>query len=170
MKDDRMPLDADDDQTLPARLRADMARLSPGVQVPRSLDSAILNRAKANYARRMRFRPVFRWISVAAAVAAVVAIVLTVRMAKIDRHQPLAGVIQRTTTPRPPIPGDIDGDGKVDMLDAYILAKHIAAGQNLPPEWHVTGNHAPDQRDVDWIAKNAVSLGASDNKSGGTPR
>jgi hypothetical protein len=158
MKDDRTPPDFDDD-SLPARLRDDLLRLSPAVDVPRSLDSAILSRAKAEYARRIRFRLVYRWAAVAAAMAACIGIVVTVRVALVSSRSPVANVQPHTSeVASSPVPGDINGDGKVDMLDAYILARRIAAGAARQPGWDVNGDGKVDQQDVDWIANASVRV------------
>ena len=76
----------------------------------------------------------------------------------------VAFVLLRPTLPRsvPSVatgPGDINGDGRIDMLDAYLLARHIKDGDQLDPRWDMNGDGVVDQRDVDAIAAIAVSLG-----------
>ena len=53
---------------------------------------------------------------------------------------------------------DLTGDGKVDVLDAFFLARQIKNGGPLDLKWDVNGDGVVDQRDVDWIASKAVSL------------
>lgn len=38
-----------------------------------------------------------------------------------------------TPTPRPPIPGDADCDGRLEATDALIVLRHVADGGHLPP-------------------------------------
>ena len=161
MNDDPTPTDADD-EPLPPRLRGDLQRLWPDVQVPPSLDSDILSRAKADYARRIRFRPVFRWVAAAAAMAAAVTLVFVVRMALVA---PVRHVVKQGDAR-----GDVNGDGKVNMLDAYILARRIKAGAKPEKAWDVNGDGVVNQQDVDWIANASVSLGSDTAKQGGATR
>lgn len=168
MTDDPIPTEPDD-ESLPTQLRADLARLSPFVQVPQSVDVAVLSRAKADYARRARFRLAMRWASIAATVAAVVAVVFIARMALVHSDRPFARAVPDSkpgVAPRA-LPGDINGDGKIDMLDAFILARRLASGARVDPSWDVNGDGVVDQRDVDWIVKESVTLRTGDPASGG---
>jgi len=135
-----------EDPVLPPRLAAELARIDfPAIKVPADLDAAILSRAKADYERRMRFRPFIRIASAAAAIAAIVAIVFVARVALVHPSAKLAR-------------GDVDGNGTVDMLDAYLLAKRLASGAKINSTMDVNGDGIVDQNDVDWIANSAVSL------------
>jgi hypothetical protein len=143
--DPNTPTDPADDD-LPPRLRDALARLDePAVHVLPALDARILSRAKADYARRTRFRPALRWISAITAVAAAVAIAFIVQATLLHPAVHLAK-------------GDINGNGRIDMLDAYVLAKRVASGGKLDPAWDVNGDGMVDQKDVDWIASAAVSI------------
>ena len=90
-----------------------------------------------------------RWIGAAAAAAAVVA--LAVRVA----HSP-----GPTGSPRPQLArlADVNHDGRVDILDAYLVARRIADKQPLDPAWDINGDGVVDQKDVDLIANMAVSV------------
>ena len=112
-----------------------------------SIDQAILREARAGFGRRGRFRTVARWTGAAAAVAAaVVVIVLNFR-----QDRPAAG-----TT----VAGDVDRSGRIDIVDALVLARQVEAG---PPRGtveanDVTGDGVLDRRDVDHVANLAVKL------------
>src|SRR5665213_1192970 len=131
---------------LPARLRAELADLyAPRVRVPAQMDAVILSRAKAGYARRARFRRAARWTSAVAGLAGAVALAFIVRSALV----------------RPPATfarGDVNHDGKINILDAYIVAKRLASGGTPDPAWDVNGDGVVDQKDVDWIAQAAVRM------------
>ena len=58
-------------------------------------------------------------------------------------------------------PEDIDNSGRVDILDAYLLAKKIKDGEPLDTAWDVDRSGKVDEDDVDYIAKQSVSLGRS---------
>ncbi|HET6247840.1 MAG TPA: dockerin type I repeat-containing protein [Tepidisphaeraceae bacterium] len=145
-----------DDQALRPRLREAFARLDPGqVEIPPALDAEILSRAKRDFTRRLRFRSAVRWTAAAASLAAAVAIVFIVRASFFHRPAPVAK-------------GDINANGKVDMLDAYLLAKHLAAGDKIDQKWDMNGDGVVDQRDVDWIANHAVQISPANGATGGT--
>jgi hypothetical protein len=66
--------------------------------------------------------------------------------------------------PRPPRRrGDLDEDGRVDVLDAFLLARRLDAGDPGNPAWDASGDGRVDRADVDRVAYWAVSL------SGGEP-
>lgn len=53
--------------------------------------------------------------------------------------------------------GDLDQDGRIDILDAYALAKRIEQGQPAN-EFDLNTDGQINQRDIDWIANQAVAL------------
>ena len=57
--------------------------------------------------------------------------------------------------------GDLDDNGSVDILDAYALAKRIDAGDSAKA-YDFNGDHQIDQQDIDWIAKQAVTLNSGE--------
>ncbi len=52
---------------------------------------------------------------------------------------------------------DLDHSGQVDVLDAFLLARKLAAG-TAGPEFDLNGDGRVDQRDVDFAANQAVRL------------
>ncbi|HWE95210.1 MAG TPA: dockerin type I domain-containing protein [Tepidisphaeraceae bacterium] len=150
MDEDRTGSDESFDDALPAGLREDLLRLhAPAAPVPPQIDAAILSRAKAGYAKRVRWRPVARWAALAGSIAAAVAIAFVLRAAL---FHPTPHQLARFA------PGDIDGNGRVDILDAYLLAKRLGAGVKPDRAWDVNGDGVVDQKDVDWIANRAVRI------------
>lgn len=55
------------------------------------------------------------------------------------------------------LPGDIDNNGGVNILDAYALARRIQLGQGKPSH-DLNADGLTDQRDIDWIANKVVAL------------
>ena len=53
---------------------------------------------------------------------------------------------------------DLDRSGRVDILDAFFLARHIEKQLELQNQWDVTGDGTIDQKDVDAIASTAVRV------------
>src|SRR6185369_1280179 len=53
---------------------------------------------------------------------------------------------------------DINRDGRVDVLDAFALARRIETGGTLDPRWDINGDGRVDRADVNVIAARAVNL------------
>lgn len=130
----------------------------PGPAVPPGLDQQILADARRGFVARRR-----RWFMIqriGAGLAAAAVLVIAVRLFGPESH--------RATEPAPrPLlaqAADINHDGRVDILDAYIVARHIARHEPLDPAWDINGDGVVDQRDVDLIAQIAVQT------DGGKPR
>jgi len=125
------------DETVPERLLAALGEVDKGrVFVPPELDSAILLKAKANLVRRRR-RTVLPWLAAAAAIV-IAALVLF--------------------TPTPKTREDVNRDGRVDIRDAFLLARKISSGQAIAGDWDLNQDGRVDQDDVAIIAVQAVKL------------
>jgi hypothetical protein len=128
---------------LPANLKADLLRtFARSVDVPRSIDDAIRNRAVAKLAGRSRRTLVIRWASVMAAAAV---ILFAIKVAS-----PPASLPVRVASAN-----DLNGDGSVNVLDALILAKKLETNQSTVD---ANGDGHVDRSDVDAIAMIAVRL------------
>jgi Dockerin type I domain len=53
---------------------------------------------------------------------------------------------------------DLNGDGVVDVLDAFALARELQQGQTPRPQLDLNGDGVVDERDVQILAARAVSL------------
>ena len=115
--------------------------------VPPDIDAAILAQARrqlqgAGRARRGRFLP--RWLAAAAAVTF---------CAWLGYH----GFQRRSAAPV--AREDVNGDGRVDILDAFAVARRLQQGPVTGLEFDFNGDGVVDRRDVDAIAAAAVKLG-----------
>jgi hypothetical protein len=147
---------------IPSKLADGFAELYAAPRVPASFDSAILNAARAHLAGQAhrkwsagfaRHSRLLRWAGAGAAAAAAVAAVLLITIRPHTAPQ---------VTPHPAIAGDINGDGRVDILDAYLVARKLADKSRtspLPAAWDVNHDGVVDQKDVAWIANAAVRVG-----------
>ncbi|MHC4607773.1 MAG: dockerin type I domain-containing protein [Planctomycetota bacterium] len=118
-------------------LAGDLRNLSPtSVEVPPEVDRAILSLAR----RRQRV-----WIPFSAAAAVVIVVILALLMT------PAAA------------PGDIDGSGTVDIVDAYTLARRIESGASLDRSWDFNRDGTVNEKDVDAIAMRSVSINGRRN-------
>lgn len=149
-----------------------------GPQVPREVDDAVLAMARRKLGqprRRIAVRAV-KWASAAAAVAAVIIVALVLPLHGRNAHGPRATVSRGSgekLSPEAPIfdRADVNRDGRVNVLDAFALARRIEArpAQNAiarnAEQYDLNGDGAVDRHDVDAIAMAAVRLG-----QGGTVR
>ena len=147
MSDDQRPTDFDI-----ARLRRDLAEIADArIDVPASVDEAILAQAHEQVRPAVHHMPAprrtLRWAAAAAllGIGIVIAAVL------------LPGRIATTRVAEGIMTGDVDGNGRVDVLDAFLLARRIADGAPVPAA-DLNGDGNTDALDVDVIATIAVSL------------
>ena len=147
------PLDGDE-PTLPADLVGRLRDLDArAVEVPASLERSILLQSRARLAQAAvvsgtaRGRSAWRFIVPAAAAAAVALLVWWVQP---EARQVGGFPVQQTA-------GDFNGDGRVDIIDAFELARWQQEGVR-PPLADVNGDEQFTAADVDAIAARAVAL------------
>ena len=160
--------DAPDD--LPPALLRDLADLYAGPAVPREIDAQVRNDAVAHFARTARkSRPgrLLRWVGGGAAAAAAVVLAAMLLPRSGSGPQPLAVMREahRAAAPAaspmaPPVASaqDIDRNGRVDILDAFTIARALQAQNGPPDAWDVTGDGKVDQADIDRVAGSAVRV------------
>jgi hypothetical protein len=140
------------DASLPDALVGDLRRLyEPTTPVDRERDRQILAAAGqilAETSPSKRRIPTWASLAAAAAVAAMIGVNLF-----LPSSPSSIDPILTATTQHP----DLDGNGTIDILDAFALAREVEAGHNLE---HLDMNHdgQVDQADIDRIAQQAVAL------------
>jgi hypothetical protein len=126
---------------IPAGLKSELKGLfRPGFSVPAEVDRAVLDRAFQRILSRQR-----RWhrnIRLAGSVAAAAAIII------------FACIFLNHNT----VAADIDRNGRVDILDAYKLARHIESADSKNKSWDINGDGLINQADVDVVAMVAVHI------------
>jgi len=135
-------------------LARDLARLAePHIEVPQSVDDAVMTAARTALARRRRGgHSAFRW---AAWTAAAAALALAVWVGGILTQAPVAPEV--TAMRAPAVAGDLDRSGRVTILDAFALARQIESGQS-PSSGDINSDGRIDRADVDALAMLAVRL------------
>jgi hypothetical protein len=134
------------DLDAPERLVRDLrAAYRVEVAVPAEVDDRILIGARCRARRPGRRRIVLG--AVAAAACLLVALALL-------RPAPRVPAAAPVTLARE----DLDRDGKVTVLDAFMLARGLASSAEPPAEWDVDGDGVAGDRDVRLVAMAAVSL------------
>jgi hypothetical protein len=127
------------------------------LDVPATVDRAILASARTLWARRRRAMRIWRWSGMGAGVAAAAAIALIVRM-EVMRSE-------HATPARSPIATMIDPglnrDRPITIAEAFRLARLLRdehAGQHPAASWDFNGDGKVDERDVQALAAEAVRL------------
>ena len=169
----------DQDPASPEKLRAALARLNTRqVPVPPKVDEAILRTAREHleaarvtgsalgvppsggprkprncgiadwfeelYAGLQEWLAVRRWAAWGGGAVAMIAVGALVWL---GGRPSLAGR-----------PEDLNGDGVVDMLDAFALARELQHNPASHPQLDLNGDGVVDERDVQALAHRAVSL------------
>ena len=135
-----------------ADLRADLNTLfEPRKSVPPEIDRAVLDRAHRHFVRPHRRHPVLRWVASAAAVAAVIILIFSLNLTKKPRSSSYS-------TTHAEVQADIDRNGRVDILDAFALARHIESASQPEVKLDVNGDGLVNRDDVDLVAFAAVRL------------
>jgi len=153
---------------LPAALADDLADLFDArVLVPREVDDAVAAAVRAHLGSRAR-RSQRPWLLATAGLAAAcLAGLLVLPTFFASQEAPehanashdsdnLQSAIQDPESSAP-LPGDIDGSGSIDILDAYHLARRIKSGSPAD-DFDLTHDGRVDDDDVHFIATRAVAL------------
>ena len=143
-----------DDQTLqapPGLVAALKALPTDRVFISPTLDEAVLRAAQRHLTKRAS--PAFNWFRPRlwlAATALVVSLLLAAEVVTNSlRHRPRAPAFARE---------DLNHDGRVDILDAFALARQLKSGAAPGPLFDINGDGVIDERDIATIAARAVKL------------
>lgn len=174
---DRDPIDMNPNGSQPnIRDPDDLPRLAAGLmrlharspQTPAEIDESMRLEIRAHFDAIQRAGGVERiagrrWrigaaaIAFAGGVAALIALAMWLNAPMTPQsNAPMA------QAPTPPAPGDVDSSGRIDILDAFQLARRIEAAEAFEEPstriFDLTGDGAVDQRDVDAVAMRAVTV------------
>lgn len=122
---------------------------------------AVIQHEAASHFSKTPDKPVL-WrigrIAAALATAAMVGIVVWINSSTDRRADESPRMTSSETPARPPHPGDINRDGRLDILDAYLLQRRIETAAKIEAQWDLTRDGQVDQRDVQAIAAQSVKL------------
>ncbi len=151
MAEQNEQFDENFDLEISDKLKSDLDSLfKPRFEIPQEVDMAILNKASQKFTRPRSGIRLLRWIGPVAAAAAIILFVYIskVTQSKVAQTEALASVVST----------DFDNNGRVDILDAFKLAKIIQSETSVDKKWDINGDGLVDESDVDNIALVAVSL------------
>ena len=162
------------DRHVSDRLRQDLRGLfEPPGAVPARVDKIILDQARRRLAKPRRLIIRLRWAAGIAAAAAVIAVGVTLFSPQSETMLPPALTGGRNPQSMSPAlaegRADVDGNGRVDILDAFQLARRVEARGPVAPQWDLNGDGRVDKEDVDLVACAAVRLDAGFRGEGVPP-
>ncbi len=150
--------DEDLDLGVSTKLTEDLdALFKPQLSVPPEVDRAILDRAHRHFAGRQftkAGRRRFRWAGLWKVAAAAAVVVLAFSLNLTNKPGPTvrySGVVKAGVV-------DFDRNGRVDILDAFKLARQIELASNTGASLDINGDGLVNRGDVDTVAMAAVSL------------
>ena len=128
--------------------------------VPPEIDRAVIDRARTHLVRRWPKQTV-RWTGAVAAAAAAIIFIFVLESPResgleAPRFEKATSKMAADRMARPRV--DIDGSGRVDILDAFILAKHMESIDQPQTKWDLNGDGLINRKDVDTVAFAAVRL------------
>jgi hypothetical protein len=132
---------------IPAKLAAELKALyAPPRPVPAYVDASVLGKGRCFLAQIRELRSVIRlpqWLAAAAAVALAAVI---------------GSMLFSSKRPTSVAREDINADGRVDVLDAFALARQLERGAVLDRQFDFNGDGVVNQRDIDAVATEAVKV------------
>lgn len=148
--------DEDPDLRISSKLSADLKALfEPKVGVPAEVDRAVMEQAhkhlvplQSSKERRLRIHWGWRIAAAAAVIILAFSLDLTKQPDQTTDSLPLSKAQAE----------DIDQNGRVDILDAFKLAKHIESADSTETTWDLNGDGLIDRSDVDIVAHATVRL------------
>ncbi len=162
--------DDDLDLRVSAGFSEDLRTLfKPQFSVPPEVDRAIIDKSHRRFVRRQRRSRLLRRAGSIAAAAAVIIFAFSLNLTKKPGPTTSRSVLAEAQAV------DIDRNGRVDILDAFKLARHVESADrtktNLSPVsstgqalrkqgWDINGDGLVNRNDVDLVASAAVRLPA----------
>ena len=147
------------------RLGRDLRALfEPPGSVPAQTERAIREQIHRHLGRPRQFVIGLRWAAAATAAAALIAVAVMVHKAR-GPVRPRAAdsrVAREWISPERHAGAggraDIDSNGRVDVLDAFCLAKHVESRGPIDARYDLNGDGLVNRDDVDVVAFAAVRL------------
>ena len=166
--------DEDLDLRISPKLSEDLnALFKPQFSVPPELDRAIMDQANRRLVQRHWRHRIFHHISIWRIAAAAAVVIFAFSLNLTQKPGP--------STSRSVLVGaqavDIDRNGRVDILDAFKLARYVESADLTDKSlslrkqgWDINGDGFVNRKDVDLVASAAVSLPLQGTPPGGNPK
>ncbi len=129
----------------------------PPFDVPADREARILWNARKQAVRARKDRSGLRVPDVAARWAAAAVAVLAIASFLDGARSTQAPLAPRQALSTPALSADVNGDGRIDILDAFALARAVDA-HRASAHWDLNRDRVVDRADVDLVAASAVRL------------
>jgi hypothetical protein len=148
--------DKDTDLRVSPKLSADLKALfEPQIGVPPEVDRAVMDLANKHFVSMQPGKERHLWIHWGWRIASVAAVIIFAFSLDLTKQsEPTKDQFSQSKIQ----PVDIDRDGRVDILDAFKLARHIETNGPTEKAWDFNGDGRIDHSDVDIVAHAAVRL------------
>jgi hypothetical protein len=145
--------DNNSDLKVSDKLKADLGNLfRPQHSIPPEVDRAIMDRAGRKLIHPRRRHRIIRRIGIAAATAAVVILAFSLNLSRKSGEGIRDSYFAQAKS------ADIDHSGRVDILDAFKLARQIESAADIDTSFDMNGDGLVNRDDVDIVAMAAVNL------------
>ncbi|MBC8468274.1 MAG: hypothetical protein H8D56_02280 [Planctomycetes bacterium] len=126
----------------------------PQFSIPPEFDRAVLDRANQHFTPKHWGHRILRHISIWRIAAAAAVIIFAFSLNLTQETGP-------TTSQSPVLEAravDIDRNGRVDILDAFKLARYVESAERIDKKWDINGDGFVNSNDVDLVASASVRL------------
>jgi len=129
----------------------------PQFSIPPEIDRIVMDRAHQQLSPKHWRHRILRHISIwrIAAAAAVIIFAFSLNLTQKPGPTTKQSLLVEVRAV------DIDGSGRVDILDAFKLARYVESSDRTVKKWDVNGDGLINSNDVDMVAFAAVRLPAS---------
>ncbi len=172
MADEKRHFDEELGFTVSARFSQDLGGLfTPAWDVPANIDRAVVGAARRHLVRPQPRLQWLRWAMPTAAAAAVIVVASVLFLTHGPRRAAVTQPSESQTDVgwglphrhfvgglKPTLLADVDRNGRVDILDAFKLARNIDSGCVADNTWDLNGDGLVNREDVDKVAFAAVRL------------
>ncbi len=146
--------DEDLDLKISPEFSADLRTLfKPQLSVPPEVDRAVIDKSHQHFIPKHWRHRIFQHVSLWRIAAAAAVIIFAFSLNLTQKPGPTINssfIVEAQAV-------DIDRNGRVDILDAFKLARHIESA-NAEKKWDINGDGFVNRKDVDLVASAAVSL------------
>ncbi len=130
------------------------ALFEPKLSVPPEVDRAVIDKAQKHFGQKSWRHRVFHHVRLWKVAAAAAVIIFAFSLNLTQKSGPVTSDSMLVKAQAV----DIDENGRVDILDAFKLARHIESTGSTDKKWDINGDGLVNREDVDKVAFAAVSL------------
>ncbi|MHC4583189.1 MAG: dockerin type I domain-containing protein [Planctomycetota bacterium] len=122
--------------------------------IPPDVDRAVLDKAHQHFTQKHWSHHILRHINIWRIAAAAAVIIFAFSLNLTQKPGPTTSqslLVEARAV-------DIDRNGRVDILDAFKLARYVESAEDTDKKWDINGDGLVNSNDVDLVASAAVRL------------